>query len=180
MSTLHLHLLVNHLPIVGAILGVPLLALALLRRRDPGALYAAAMVLVVAGITAVIAEQTGEGAEESAERLPGVSETAMEIHEERAEVATPIAVVAALMAIGSVALARWRPGTMATAATVATFVVNLGSAGAMAWTGQSGGWIRHTEVRPATMGGAEGGDLAGPERGERGEGHEGDDDGDND
>ena len=160
MSTLHLHLLVNHLPIVGAFLGVPLLLLALLRRRDPGALYAATMVLVMAGVGAVVAEQTGEGAEEPAERISGVSETAMEIHEERAEVATPIAVLAAVLAIGAVAAARWRPGALATAATAATFVVNLGSAGAMAWTGQSGGWIRHSEVRPATMDGAEAGGAA--------------------
>ncbi len=166
MSTLHLHLLVNHLPIVGAFLGVPLLLLALLRRRDPGALYAAAMVLVMAGVGAVVAEETGEGAEEPAERIAGVSEAALEIHEERAEVATPIAMLAAALALGAVAAARWRPGALATAATAATFVMNLGSAGAMAWTGQSGGWIRHSEVRPATMGGAEGGTLAGPEAGE--------------
>ncbi len=169
MDATHLHLLVNHLPIVGTFLALPLLVLALLRRADAGALHAAALVLVLAGAGAIVAEETGESAEERVEHLAGTDEGALETHEERAEVATPVAVVTALLAIAAVAARALRPGLAGTVATVVTLASAIGSAGTMAWVGQSGGLIRHPELREGAPA-APGGGLVGE--------REGDDDGD--
>jgi hypothetical protein len=148
MTPIHLHLLVTHLPIAGTFLGIPLLLLALLRRSDAGAAIAAAIVLGSSAVGAVIAEESGEGAEHTAEQLPDVTEALIEAHEERAEVAVPVAVLAGLLAVGAAGARVWRPGTVATVATGAALAVTLASAGTMALVGQSGGRIRHTEVRP--------------------------------
>jgi hypothetical protein len=157
MTPVHLHLLITHLPIAGTFLGIPLLVLALLRRSDVGAAIAAALVLGLSAAGAVIAEESGEGAEHTAEGLPeepghvGVTETLIEDHEERAELAVPLAVVTALLAMGAAGARVWRPGTIATVAAGAALTATLASAGAMALVGQSGGRIRHTEVRPDTL-----------------------------
>ena len=148
MTPIHLHLLITHLPIAGTFLGLPLLLLALLRRHDAGAAIAAALVLTLSAAGAVVAEESGEEAEHTAERLPDVAEALIEDHEERAELAVPVAVLAGLLAIGAAGARVWRPGTLATVATGAALAVNLASAGTMALVGQSGGRIRHTEVRP--------------------------------
>jgi len=138
MSDAYPHLLINHLPIVGALLALPLLALALWT-RERGAVAAAALVLALAGGGAVAALLTGEPAEEAVEHLAGTDEAALEIHEERAEVATILAVLAALAGL---AAARGEGRARAAAAALAT-----ASAAGMAWVGASGGPIRHSELR---------------------------------
>lgn len=174
MDATHLHLLVNHLPILGSFFALPLLALALWRRREPWLLAGAVLLLVVAAGGAVVAEESGEGAEEAVEHLPGVDEAMIHDHEERAEVAVPLAVVTALAGLVAAAWSL-RRGTVFLPAGGAVLALTLASAGAMAWVGQSGGVIRHTEIR-AEAGGVAGGPEA--NRGGRryGEGEDGEDD----
>ena len=76
MNDAHLHLLVNHLPIVGAMLSLPLFGLALLMPKDRGALRAAVLVAVFTALGGVAADLTGEPAEEVVEGLPDVTEDA--------------------------------------------------------------------------------------------------------
>jgi hypothetical protein len=162
VNAAHFHLIVNHLPIVGAVLSVPLLVLALFQRADRGALRAAVAVLVLSAGGALASLWSGEPAEEQVEHLPGTSEAAIEIHEERAELATGLSVVTALLGVGALVLAeRRRIGSAAPiAVTLAGAVL---TAGAMAWTGSTGGVIRHPEIRggPAASAPANGATEAG-------------------
>ncbi|MCK6528123.1 hypothetical protein L6R50_11395 [Myxococcota bacterium] len=152
MDATHLHLIVNHLPIVGVFLSIPLLLLALWRRHDRGALLAAVTVLALSGAGAGAAFLTGEPAEERVEDLPGISESAVETHEERAATATAVAGLAALSGLGLLALA-WRRSGPAPAAWFAVPIAStLVAAAAMAATGASGGAIRHSELGGATAG----------------------------
>lgn len=64
MSIVHVHLLLNHLPVVGAFLGVLLLAFALLRRSSEMGKFALGLLAAIAAI-AVVVFFTGEPAEES-------------------------------------------------------------------------------------------------------------------
>ena len=58
MSFLHLHLLLNHVPVIGAVLGVLLLAAAVMRRSDE--LGKAALVLfALLAATSVVVFLTG-------------------------------------------------------------------------------------------------------------------------
>ncbi|WP_437718249.1 hypothetical protein WMF45_18620 [Sorangium sp. So ce448] len=169
MNAAHLHLIINHLPIVGFAIAAVLLILAFFHRAERGALRSAVLVLVLSAAGAAAAYLSGEPAEEVVERLPGTSEQAMEVHEERAGVATALAGLTALAGIAALLLAERRrtaPGapaamTLADAperrrtVSSAPVVITLGGAiltsGAMAWTGAAGGEIRHPEVRGGAL-----------------------------
>ena len=99
MNAAHLRLVINHLPIVGAFLTVPLVALALWRRGDRGLILAAVLTLGLTGVGALAALQTGEPAEEIVEHLPGAAESPIDTHEHRSQVATGLAVATALGAL---------------------------------------------------------------------------------
>lgn len=167
MNPAHLHLLVNHLPIVGAFLAVPLLGLALWKRQDTGALRAAVLVLVFAAIGAGASMRTGEEAEEAVEASGWMSERLAHDHEERAELATPLSVVTAL---AGVALLIWseRKKVVNAGLVAGLGLLSVASAGAMAWVGSSGGVIRHDEIRDAATAAAaaRGGGEDGEEEGD--------------
>ena len=120
-----------------------------------------ATVLVVAGLAGGLALNTGEGAEEAVEDLPGVQEAAIHEHEERAEVAASLGGLTALLGVGALAAAMTSRGRIAQGLLGAALVGELATAGAMAWTGNAGGAIRHPEIGTAS--------VAASERGEAGE-----------
>ena len=148
MDTIQLHLLINHLPIVGTYLALPMLLFAMFRRKEPGVLIAAIIVLLLVGIGSIIAANSGEEAEDIVENLPGISEEFVEHHEHKAELATKLSVVVAVISLtGLLWLLKskldvvpiWLPGLL--------LVLALILAVSMASAGHSGGQIRHTEIR---------------------------------
>ncbi len=169
MNSAHLHLLVNHLPIIGAFLSVPLLLVALLRRQEASGLRGAVLVLLLAAAGAGAASNTGEQAEETVEDAGWASERLMHDHEERAEVATPIAILTALLGVGVLVWSERKKAVNPALVAGLTLMATV-SAGAMAWVGASGGQIRHDEIRDGAVAGAQGG--AGLEQGEGGEDEE--------
>lgn len=148
MDPAHLHLLVNHVPILGTLFAL-VLGLYGAIRRQPAVVRAALLALVVSGAMSVVALRSGEGAEEAVERLPGVSERMIHEHEEAAEAANIAAVILALLALGVLVWKRKEPeiGPLPTTAVLigAAIVFAL-----MARTGNLGGQIRHSEIRPGT------------------------------
>lgn len=147
MNAAHVHLLVNHLPIIGAMLAVPLLALAAIRPKQRGLVIAVAVVLTLGAGGGGLALASGDAAEDLVERLPGVREDDIHAHEERAEVAIGFAVVAALASLVAAGLELDRGTPAPRSAVLGLLVLALANAGTMAWTGASGGVIRHTEIR---------------------------------
>ncbi len=99
MNGAHLHLLVNHLPIIGFALGLILLVATMFRRADRGMFLASVLVLVIAGGGALVAQFTGEPAEEIVEHLPDVPKNLIETHEGAATSATVSAAITALLAL---------------------------------------------------------------------------------
>lgn len=169
MNSAHLHLLVNHLPIIGAFLSVPLLLVALLRRQEASGLRAAVLILLLAAAGAGASMRTGEGAEETVEDAGWASERLMHDHEERAEVATPIAILTALLGVGVLVWSERKKALNPALVAGLTLMATV-SAGMMAWVGASGGQIRHDEIRDGAVASAQGG--AGFEQGEGGEDEE--------
>ncbi|AUX25613.1 hypothetical protein SOCEGT47_061620 [Sorangium cellulosum] len=150
MNAAHFHLVVTHLPIVGVAMAAVLLVLALFHRAERGALRAAVLVLALSAAGAAAAYLSGEPAEEIAERLPGTSEQAIEVHEERAGAATALAGLTALAGVAALLLVERR--RIAPGAPVAiTLAGAILTSGAMAWTGASGGEIRHPEARAGSL-----------------------------
>ncbi len=140
MNAAHLHLLVNHAPLFALLFAVPVLAYGV-ARRDLGAWRAAVFLLVVGGVTGVVALRTGEPAEEFLEDQIELVKARVHEHEERAEVATILAIVAGALA----PLAYWRRGRHEGLAGGLTLAAALAAAGAMAWASSAGGAIRHPE-----------------------------------
>lgn len=146
MDPAHLHLLVNHLPMLGALFALPLLLLAIWRRQEPWVFGAAALLLLLGAGGAVVAESSGKDAEGAIEQLPGVSEDLVHEHAGRAEIATPLAVTTALAGVGVLGWSL-RRGDVHPLAAVMVLLMAVGTATAMAWVGQAGGLIRHGELR---------------------------------
>ena len=147
MSSIHLHLLLNHVPVIGTVLGVLLLAVAVARRSDEIGRVALWLFALLAG-TSVLVFLTGEPAEELVEKLPGFSEALTERHEEAALVATVVMGLVGLFSLVVLAVFRKRP--LARWATPIALIMALGATGAMGYAANLGGQIRHTEIRAAS------------------------------
>jgi uncharacterized membrane protein len=144
MDAAHIHLLLNHVPVLGAVFGALLIAYAMVRDSDD-VCRAGLWTLGVAGAAAVVVYLTGEPAEELVEGLPGFSHDALERHEEIALWATVAASGVGLLSFLTLWVYRARrvPGRFR----AVLLVVALALSGIMGWTANSGGQVRHEEIR---------------------------------
>jgi len=146
MSWAHIHLALNHVPVIGLLIVVLLLAAAWVRRSTELTRVSYALLVLLAA-TAVVVYFTGEPAEKMIEDLPGFSEALVEEHEEVALIATIGTGVLGLVAL--VGLIRFRPPRIAPAwYGRGVLLLALVMGGVMLWTANLGGQIRHTEIRP--------------------------------
>ena len=154
MNSVQIHLMLNHVPVLGtAIVVLTLGAGALLRNGTLIRFGLALLVLVaLAGVPVLL---TGSSAEERIEHLPGVSERAIEAHEDVARPATIALGALGLVALAGLALSRRRAPSRTFAMGMLALTLTLG--GVMAWTAHLGGIIRHPELQAATSQGAEAG-----------------------
>jgi hypothetical protein len=144
MSSVHLHLILNHVPVVGTVIGLLLLAYAALR-RDDGLVRVCLGLFAVLGLAGAATFLSGEPAEEAVEGIAGVTEALVERHEEAALMAT-----VALGGLGAASLAallwlRGRP--LPRRLPLAFLVAAVVPAAGMARAANLGGQIRHTEIR---------------------------------
>lgn len=173
MDAAHIHLMLNHVPVLGAVFGAVLLGVGLLR-SDESWQRIALWTLLVTGVASVVVYLTGEPAEGLVEGAAGFSHDAVERHEEIAEWAMYTGGAVGAASLGAIGWFRSRPlprGLM-----TGVFVLNLALVGVMAWTAQSGGKVSHPELRVETAAAVRGGGEAGsgaPAAGGEAE-HEGD------
>ena len=168
MSGAHIHLLLNHIPVIGIFIGFLVFALGVWRRNDSWTRLALGLFAAVA-LVAVATMLTGESAEEAVENLPGVSESLIEPHEEAAKLAAIGAYVLGAISLAALVWVRRRP--LPRVLTVTVLPVALLVTGLMAYTANLGGQIRHPEIRAGAVQTAEGAEGAeGAEHNER-EGH---------
>jgi uncharacterized membrane protein len=140
MTWAHLHLALNHVPVIGILLVIVLLAAAVLRgSRD--LLRASYGLIILVAVIGLAVYLTGEPAEKLVEHLPGYPEGIVERHEEAALLATiGMSILGVLAALGLAPRARpWYPKAM--------LLLGLLVAALMGWTANLGGQIRHPEIR---------------------------------
>lgn len=147
MNATHLHLLLNHFPVIGTLIGSGLLLWGIFKKQDNIKSIAAAILALMA-IIAIPVYLTGEPAEESVEKLPGVSEAMIELHEDAATIAIWLMGITGIAALAALFFA-WQKRRSATVVFIAAAVLSLISFAAMARAGYYGGQIRHTEIRDA-------------------------------
>jgi uncharacterized membrane protein len=144
MNLSHLHLLINHLPIIGSMLGGLVLAFAIWEKSNRTKV-AAYGVLIISSIGAVIAYLTGEPAEELVENIPGVLKSAIEQHEDAAMVSLIVLIMLGISSVIGIYLTYKNSQYIKRVATITLFLSIL-SFGFIARVGYLGGQIRHTEL----------------------------------
>jgi uncharacterized protein DUF389 len=145
MNWAHVHLLLNHLPVIGSIFGVLLLLFALLRKSEELKRVTLG-VFVFTALLALPVYFTGEPAAEVVEHLPRVEASLIEEHQDAALFALLTAEATGVVALAGLILfhrAERLPGRIVGAA----LVLSLATSGLMLWTANRGGRIRHTEIR---------------------------------
>lgn len=145
MTGAHLHLLLNHVPIIGTLIAVVVLAIGLLRGSADLTRVALLMLVVIAVIT-LPTVLTGEPAEEMVEHMPGVTRDVIHAHEEAAETAAMVMYATGVAALAALVLS-WRGRTVRWL-NAGVLLLGLVTFGLMARVGNLGGQVRHTEIRP--------------------------------
>lgn len=145
MNDAHLHMLVNHFPIIGSIFGLGILITGMILKNN-SVKNTAYVLFIVAAVFAAFSMGTGEGAEEMVEDMPNIGKKIIHEHEEIAEkMALVLYLLAAISLTGLILnLKNYSKAKLISyvATVVATVAVALSTQ-----VGTSGGEIRHTEIR---------------------------------
>lgn len=145
MNDAHLHLIVNHFPIIGSILGLGVLIIGIFLKNN-SVKNTGFSLLIVAAIFAFVSMATGEGAEEIVEDMPTIGKKIIHEHEEIAE-KFALAIYAAGIFSMVALYANFKKNKFAKMSTYLTLILALLAAGIATVVGNSGGEIRHTEIR---------------------------------
>jgi hypothetical protein len=145
MDLTHIHLLLNHFPTIGYIIGGGLFVLSLIAKSDD-LKRASLVVLLGIALIAIPTYMSGNGAQEAVKSLPGVSKSMIEAHEGAA-----LAAIGFMLFTGAFAwLGLWQFRRLARIPAwnlAVILVLTLVSFGLMARASNLGGEIRHAEIR---------------------------------
>ena len=145
MNDAHFHLVVNHLPIVGTLIGLLVLITGLLLKKSEVKLTAFG-IFIFSAITSIVAFLTGEGAEEVVEDLSGISETLIHTHEEYAESFLILSISLGVIAIVGF-IVELKKFKLSKLITILILIIAIANIVLGKYVGTSGGEIRHNEIR---------------------------------
>lgn len=149
MNNAHLHLVVNHLPIIFPIVGIVILLVSFYTKNEV-VKRTSFFVFVLGALASVFAMATGEGAEEAVEHLPGITENLIHKHEEAAEVFAALSYVLGVISLAGI-YASWKNLSFSKFLPFVIGGVSLISLFFAQQAGSSGGEIRHTEIRTESI-----------------------------
>jgi hypothetical protein len=145
MDLAHIHLLLNHFPTIGNIIGGGLFVLSLIANSDD--LKRASLVILLGiSLIAIPTYISGNGAQDAIKSLPGVSKSLIETHEGAALVALAFMEVTGAFAW----LGLWQFRRLARVPNwnlAVILVLTLVTLGLMTRASNIGGEIRHPEIR---------------------------------
>lgn len=151
MNAAQLHLAFNHLPIVGVPIGAIFLAAYLLGKNDSfkvGGLW----ILALTAIAALPVYLGGGFAEDVVEKMPGITESLIEAHEDAGLIAMIFSLFASIMALlclyHKILPEKLGKILSGVSAIKLLFCLALIATGTLVWTAKLGGEIHHPEARP--------------------------------
>lgn len=144
MNATHFHLLLNHFPIIGTLIGTIIIIYGFIANELKIKILSA-YIIAAMSLIAVPVYLTGEPAEESIEHIKGISENSIELHEEAAEFAFILMSITGIVAIISIIVSKQKPALTHKTLFV-LLIFSFFSFAAMARVGYLGGKIRHTEI----------------------------------
>ena len=145
MNDAHLHLVVNHFPIIGTIFGLGILIIGIVL-KNKSVKTVAYVLFIIAALFGAFSMGTGEGAEELVEDMPSVGKQIIHEHEELAEtlalllyIIGAFSILSLYFSIKKIVFEKYTSILLVILALVAVFFAKQ--------VGTSGGEIRHTEIR---------------------------------
>lgn len=145
MNDAHLHMVVNHFPIIGTILGLGILIASIILKNKT-VQNVGYCLFIIAAIFGAVSMSTGEGAEEIAENLPEVTHQIIHEHEEMAEKLIIFLYVLGVTSIVGLYF-NLKKHSKASIVSYLVAIISLISVYLAKETGTTGGEIRHTEIR---------------------------------
>ncbi|MFV8269425.1 hypothetical protein ACNQGP_05735 [Flavobacterium sp. GT2N3] len=150
MNDAHLHMVVNHFPLIGTIFGIAIL-IAGMFLNNISVKNTAYVVFITAAIFGALSMGTGEGAEEMVEDFPNIGKAIIHEHEELAE---KLALL--LYALGGLSLLTlflsFRNNSKEKVISFLILGLGIASLFLLQKVGTTGGEIRHTEIRDVPVG----------------------------
>ncbi len=144
MNLAHLHLVLNHVPVIGIPIALAFLLYGIVAKNMQIRRFAL-LVLITLAAAVLPVYLTGEPAEKIVEHLPGVAESYIEAHEEAAEISLVLTLFSGVVAFvalwfqKNVKIERLANFIVTGAASIAVF--------SLIYTAYLGGKIRHSELR---------------------------------
>ena len=145
MNDAHLHLLVNHFPIIGTLFGLGILISGMLLKNN-SVKNTAYILFIVAAVFSAFSMVTGEGAEELVEDLPSIGKQIIHEHEEIAEKFAIIMYTTGLFGLLSL-YTSIKNHKLAKTISYVTLALAIFATVFAKSVGTTGGEIRHTEIR---------------------------------
>lgn len=145
MSGAHLHLILNHLPVVGSVFALLLLTWGFVRRSDELKRASLDAAILVALLT-IPTYLTGEPAWEDIMDVPGDNDAFVESHQRAAGFAFGASALTGIIAIITLVLGR-KQRPLPSGLTTVVLILLLATSAMMGWVSNLGGMIRHTEIR---------------------------------
>ena len=145
MNYAHIHLLINHLPLVGSIIGA-LILLAGLLLKSKATIRTGLITIVFSAISAMPVMFSGDKAEHAIENIAGIEEAFVEEHEHAAELYIKIVLGAGIVSLLAflVSLGKNKVYTVFGWLSMAAVLAAIGFS---VKVGKTGGEIRHPEIR---------------------------------
>lgn len=144
MNQAHLHMVLNHFPIIGLIFGIGVLIYGIIKKHTI-LVNTAYVIFIICMILGKATMMTGEGAEEVAEEL-GISHQVIHEHEEAAEIFMKLLYGLGISSILGL-IANIKKHEKSFMISLVILVLAIFSSVLSVNVGTTGGEIRHTEIR---------------------------------
>jgi uncharacterized membrane protein len=147
MNWAYIHVIINHFPIVGVIIGTLILVAGMFLNNE-GIKISGLGTIVFATIMSIIAYMTGDPAGETLSGFPEIAKSLISRHENIATIGMYLMVPAGLLAAVTL-YSIYKKERYVRFLLIITLVLLLINCAAMGYVGHTGGQIRHTEFRNA-------------------------------
>lgn len=144
MNAAHLHLILNHFPVLIIVLSLALIVWGVLAKK-PDITRVSLIGFVLAGLLVIPVFLSGNSAEEIVESIPGIRESVINQHEEFAEITVWVTLVMAVMSLVGLFIER-RFRMFFKKYTLILVLFGIITGGFLGYTGYLGGHIRHPEI----------------------------------
>lgn len=150
MNAAHLHIVLNHIPVIGSAIAIFVLLIGLLKKSDD-IKKVSAMILVLTALITIPVYVSGDGAQAKIEgNYEDVDEEFIDAHEDFALYSFIAMDIAGAVALAALFMFR-KPKLLPNSFAVILLLLMLAVNGMMAWTANLGGKIHHPEIREDKM-----------------------------